>query len=153
MVNNVRKQSKLLIIIVIFSFIAIIINLNNVISKRNWVKIEAVVSSVLLPEGTVCGDFTDMNGIMHNNEPLFADFRFQQIRAIKNVNQEKINKYIGKKIVILYNPEAKEEVKNYDKIRNYNKIIRNIILSISIFIISLTLYLIIQKKHKNKDTK
>lgn len=101
----------------------------------------------------MCGDFTDMNGIMHTNEPLFADFRFQQIRAIKNVNQEKINKYIGKKIVILYNPEAKEEVKNYDKIRNYNVIIRNMFFSISIFIISLTLYLIIQRKYRNKDTK
>lgn len=147
-----RKLSNISRIIAIFSLIAIILNLVNAISKRNWVKIEAVVTSVLLPEGTVCGDFTDVNEVKHTDEPLFGDFKFQELGAMKKVDEEKINKYIGKKIVILYNPEAKEEVKTYDKIRNYDKMIRNIFCSISFFVISLTLCLILQRKCRNKDS-
>ncbi len=135
-------------LITAISLISFFVNLGTVISKRNWVKIEAVVSSVLLPDGIVCGDFTDMNGIMHTDEPLFTDFRFQKIRAVKKVNQEKINKYIGKKIIILYNPEVEKEVKNYDKIRNYNAIIRKIIISSIIALLSslVSLFLVFQNR-------
>ncbi len=143
------KLSKLLILIVSLSLVVMIINLTNVISKKEWIKIEAIVTSVLLPDGVVCGDFTDMNGIRHKDEQLFSDFRFEQIRAIKKVNQEKIDKYVGKKITILYNPEAGEEIKSYDRIRNYNEIIINNLFSILIFIISFTCFIIIQKGKKS----
>lgn len=77
------KRSKILSIIAIFFLIVIIINISNLISKRNWVKTEAVVTSVLLPDGTVCGDFTDINGVKHIDEPLFPDFKFQQANRLR----------------------------------------------------------------------
>ena len=144
------KQLKILNIITTISFIILIINISSIIYRRNWIKTNAVVTSVLLPDGIVCGDFIDNNGIKHSDEPLFYDFKFEQIKTVKKVSSKKINKYIGKEITILYYPESEKEVQSYNNIKNYDKIIKNILFSSLMFFISLILNLTLKKHNKNR---
>ena len=131
-----KKLSVMLIIVVIISFLASAVNIVNIISKRDWVKIDATVTSVLLPDGTICGDFTSDDGVIYYNEPLFSDFRFQQIGAFKSV--DKTDEYIGEHINILYNSKTHKAV-------SYGNMIRNTIVSIIAFVASVVLTVVCHK--------
>ena len=133
-----KQLSVMLIIVVIISFLASAVNIVNIISKRDWVKIDATVTSVLLPDGTICGDFTDADGVIYYNEPLFSDFRFQQIGALKSVDSEKTDEYIGERINILYNSKTHKAV-------SYDNMIRNMIVSIIAFVASVVLTVVCHK--------
>lgn len=133
-----KKLSVMLIIVVIISFLASAVNIVNIISKRDWVKIDATVTSILLPDGTICGDFTSDDGVIYYNEPLFSDFRFQQIGALKSVDSEKTDEYIGEHINILYNSKTHKAV-------SYGNMIRNTIVSIIAFVASVVLAVVCHK--------
>lgn len=126
------------------SLILLFENLSTVISTRNWEKTEAVISAILLPDGVVCGDFTDNNGVKHIEQPLYTDFKFQQIRAIKTVKQETIDKSIGQKITILYNNEN-------DKIIIYSSLLRKITISSIVSFLSLLIFLSLVLHNKKPD--
>ena len=126
------------------SLILLFENLSTVISTRNWEKTEAVISAILLPDGVVCGDFTDNNGVKHIEQPLYTDFKFQQIRAIKTVKQETIDKSIGQKITILYNNEN-------DKIIIYSSLLRKITISSIVSLLSLLIFLSLVLHNKKPD--
>ncbi len=131
-------------LIAAFSLISLFENLSTVISVSNWEKTEAVISAILLPDGVVCGDFTDNNGVKHIEQPLYTDFKFQQIRAIKTVKQETIDKSIGQKITILYNNE------NY-KIIIYSSLLRKITISSIVSLLSLLIFLSLVLHKKRPD--
>ena len=126
------------------SLIILFENLSTVISTRKWEKTEAVISAILLPDGVVCGDFTDNNGVKHIEQPLYTDFKFQQIRAIKTVKQETIDKSIGQKITILYNNEN-------DKIIIYSSLLRKITISSIVSLLSLLIFLSLVLHNKKPD--
>ena len=126
------------------SLIILFENLSTVISTRKWEKTEAVISAILLPDGVVCGDFTDNNGVKHIEQPLYTDFKFQQIRAIKTVKQETIDKSIGQKITILYNNEN-------DKIIIYSSLLRKITISSIVSLLSLLIFLSLVLHKKRPD--
>lgn len=136
------KKIFLLIIAVtaIISFTVFSINLVDVIATRNWNKAEATVTSVLLPDGIICGDFKDSKGVMHTNQPLYQDFKFQQFRAIKVVKQDKINSIIGKKVVVLYKDEQTV---------SYDNLWKNILVSLVLLLLSISILIYIKKHNRN----
>lgn len=136
------KKLFLLIIAVtaIISFTVFSINLVDVITTRNWNKAEATVTSVLLPDGIICGDFKDSKGVMHTNQPLYQDFRFQQFRAIKVVKQDKINNIIGKKVVVLYKDEQTV---------SYDNLWKNIMVSLVLLLLSISILIYMKKHNRN----
>ena len=136
------KKLFLLIIAVtaIISFTVFSINLVDVITTRNWNKTEATVTSVLLPDGIICGDFKDFKGVMHTDQPLYKDFKFQQFRAIKIVKPDKINSIIGKKVVILYRDE---QTVSYDNLR------KNIMVSLVLFLLSISILIYMKMHNRN----
>lgn len=136
------KKLFLLIIAVtaIISFSVFSINLVDVITTRNWNKTEATVTSVLLPDGIICGDFKDSKGVMHTDQPLYKDFKFQQFRAIKNVKQDKINSIIGKKVVILYRDEQTV---------SYDNLWKNIMVSLVLLLLSVSILIYMKKYNRN----
>ncbi len=136
------KKLFLLIIAVtaIISFTVFSINLVDVISTRNWNKAEATVTSVLLPDGIICGDFKDSKGVMHTNQPLYQDFKFQQFRAIKVVKQDKINSIIGKKVVVLYKDEQTV---------SYDNLWKNIMVSLVLLLLSISILIYMKKHNRN----
>ena len=83
--------------------------------------------------------FKDSKGVMHTDQPLYKDFKFQQFRAIKIVKQDKINSIIGKKVVILYRDEQTV---------SYDNLWKNIMVSFVLFLLSVSI-LIYMKKYKN----
>ena len=136
------KKLFLLIIAVtaIISFTVFSINLVDVITTRNWNKTEATVTSVLLPDGIICGDFKDSKGVMHTDQPLYKDFKFEQFYAIKSVKQDKINSIIGKKVVILYRDE---------QIVSYDNLWKNIKVSLVLFLLSVSILIYMKKYNRN----
>lgn len=136
------KKLFLLIIAVtaIISFTVFSINLVDVITTRNWNKAEATVTSVLLPDGIICGDFKDSKGVMHTNQPLYQDFKFQQFRAIKVVKQDKINSIIGKKVVVLYKDEQTV---------SYDNLWKNILVSLVLLLLSISILIYMKKHNRN----
>ena len=136
------KKLFLLIIAVtaIISFTVFSINLVDVITTRNWNKAEATVTSVLLPDGIICGDFKDSKGVMHTNQPLYQDFKFQQFRAIKVVKQDKINNIIGKKVVILYKDEQTV---------SYDNLWKNIMVSLFLLLLSISIFIYMKNNNRN----
>ena len=136
------KKLFLLIIAVtvIISFTVFSINLVDVITTRNWNKAEATVTSVLLPDGIICGDFKDSKGVMHTNQPLYQDFKFQQFRAIKVVKQDKINSIIGKKVVVLYKDEQTV---------SYDYLWKNIMVSLVLLLLSISILIYMKKHNRN----
>ena len=136
------KKLFLLIMAVtaIISFIVFSINLVDVITTRNWNKTEATITSVHLPYGIICGDFKDSNGVMHTDQPLYEDSKFEQLRAIKPVKQDKINSIIGKKVVILYRDE---------EIVSYDNLWKNIMVSLVIFLLSVSILICMKKYNRN----
>lgn len=136
------KKLFLLIIAVtvIISFTVFSINLVDVITTRNWNKAEATVTSVLLPDGIICGDFKDSKGVMHTNQPLYQDFRFQQFRAIKVVKQDKINSIIGKKVIVLYKDEQTV---------SYDNLWKNILVSLVLLLLSISILIYMKKHNRN----
>lgn len=136
------KKLFLLIIAVtaIISFTVFSINLVDVITTRNWNKAEATVTSVLLPDGIICGDFKDSKGVMHTNQPLYQDFKFQQFRAIKVVKQDKINNIIGKKVVILYKDEQTV---------SYDNLWKNIMVSLFLLLLSISIFIYMKNHNRN----
>lgn len=136
------KKIFLLIIAVtaIISFTVFSINLVDVIATRNWNKAEATVTSVLLPDGIICGDFKDSKGVMHTNQPLYQDFKFQQFRAIKVVKQDKINSIIGKKVVVLYKGEQTV---------SYDNLWKNILVSLVLLLLSISILIYVKKHNRN----
>ena len=136
------KKLFLLIIAVtvIISFTVFSMNLVDVITTRNWNKTEATVTSVLLPDGIICGDFKDSKGVMHTDQPFYKDFKFQQFRAIKIVKQDKINSIIGKKVVILYRDE---QTVSYDNLR------KNIMVSLVLFLLSISILIYMKMHNRN----
>jgi hypothetical protein len=136
------KKLFLLIIAVtaIISFTVFSINLVDVITTRNWNKAEATVTSVLLPDGIICGDFKDSKGVMHTNQPLYQDFKFQQFRAIKVVKQDKINSIIGKKVIVLYKDEQTV---------SYDNLWKNILVSLVLLLLSISILIYMKKHNRN----
>jgi hypothetical protein len=136
------KKLFLLIIAVtaIISFTVFSINLVDIITTRNWNKAEATVTSVLLPDGIICGDFKDSKGVMHTNQPLYQDFKFQQFRAIKDVKQDKINSIIGKKVVVLYKDEQTV---------SYDNLWKNIMVSLVLLLLSISILIYMKKHNRN----
>lgn len=136
------KKLFLLIIAVtaIISFAVFSINLVDVITKRNWNKTEATITSVRLPYGIICGDFKDSKGVMHTDHPLYEDFKFVQFYAIKSVKQDKINSIIGKKVVILYRDE---------EIVSYDNLWKNIMVSLVILLLSVSIFIYMKKYNRN----
>lgn len=128
------------LVIAIISLTIFSINLIDIISKWNWSKTEATVTSVHLPDGIVCGDFIDDEGVIHTDQPLYSDFNFQQIRAVKAANQDKINKMIGRKITVLY---KNDQTVSYDNLR------KNIIVSLSVFLLALAIFIYMIKRNRN----
>lgn len=128
------------LVIAIISLTIFSINLIDIISKRNWSKTEATVTSVHLPDGIVCGDFIDDKGVIHTDQPLYSDFNFQQIRAVKGADQDKINKMIGRKITVLY---KNDQTVSYDNLR------KNIIVSLSVFLSALASSIYMIKRNRN----
>lgn len=128
------------LVIAIISLTIFSINLIDIISKRNWSKTEATVTSVHLPDGIVCGDFIDDEGVIHTDQPLYSDFNFQQIRAVKAADQDKINKMIGRKTTVLY---KNDQTVSYDNLR------KNIIVSLSVFLLALASSIYMIKRNRN----
>ena len=137
-------MKKLFILIIAFtaiiSFTVFSINLVDVITTRNWNKAEATVTSVLLPDGIICGDFKDSKGVMHTNQPLYQDFKFQQFRAIKVVKQDEINSIIGKKVVVLYKDEQTV---------SYDNLWKNILVSLVLLLLSISILIYMKKHNRN----
>jgi hypothetical protein len=137
-------MKKLFILIIavtaIISFTVFSINLVDVITTRNWNKAEATVTSVLLPDGIICGDFKDSKGVMHTNQPLYQDFKFQQFRAIKVVKQDKINSIIGKKVIVLYKDEQTV---------SYDNLWKNILVSLVLLLLSISILIYMKKHNRN----
>lgn len=137
-------MKKLFILIIavtaIISFTVFSINLVDVITTRNWNKAEATVTSVLLPDGIICGDFKDSKGVMHTNQPLYQDFKFQQFRAIKVVKQDEINSIIGKKVVVLYKDEQTV---------SYDNLWKNILVSLVLLLLSISILIYMKKHNRN----
>lgn len=127
----------LLILIAISSLVIFITTLYSAVSTKNWSKVDAVVTSVYLPDGIVCGDFIDDKGVVHNDQPLYRDFKFQQFGAFKTVKKDDVNLFIGKKVTILYKDE---------QIIRYGSLWKNVVISLIAFLLSLLIILYKKKK-------
>ena len=69
---------------------------------RNWIPATAEITDILSPDGDIFGTYTDNNGVIHEDVPLYVNSSYQNHRA----NADKIGKLIGKKVEILYHPET-----------------------------------------------
>ncbi len=129
------------VITAIISLTVFSINSIDAITMINWSKTEATVTSVLLPDGIICGDYKDSKGVIHNDQHLYRDFKFQQLWAIKVVRQDKINNIVGKKVTILYKDE---------QTASYDNLWENIIVSLIVFLLSLAIFIYIKKHSRNR---
>ena len=73
------------------------------IRKRDWISGTATVTFIGLPQGTVFGDYTDINGTEHIEEALYIDYIYQG----KHIVNEEYPLY-GKSVRILYNLDTGE---------------------------------------------
>ena len=125
-------MKKILNIFVLFLLIASTIgstiNIYFIIKSRNYYKSDATITFVGLPDGAVHGNFVDSEGKSHIDAYLYTDIKLSEFFFIKKVSPKTIDKYIGKKITILFDSQTKDII-------NYNNMIKNTIFNIIIFII------------------
>lgn len=127
----------------IFSPIWCIINVIDVIKKRDWVITTAKVTFIGLPQGNVFGTFTDVNNITYENVYMYQDNKFTQMRAFKKgTNSEP---YIGTKVKIIYNPDNLTD--KYQ--RNIEKYRTNYFPYVFLITSIIFLWACMRKKHNN----
>lgn len=104
-----------------------ICSVSSVVQKRHWKKADAVITFIGLPDGAVFGNYTDYTGKLHVNESLHIDYNFY--RPQKN----------GDYVKILYDLESQ-------KVTGYNDLLKDIVTSTSIFIVSCISILILMRR-------
>lgn len=102
------------------------------IKVRNWHKTTLTVTSIGLPEGNVFGDYTDANGVPHQDEPAFIDSSLSGYKT-------DVEQYYGRTFTILNDPET-------GRILNYDNLIENNIFYFGLTAVSGALLLIRRKR-------
>ena len=102
------------------------------IKVRNWHKTTLTVTSIGLPEGNVFGDYTDANGVQHQDEPAFIDSSLSGYKT-------DVEQYYGRTFTILNDPET-------GRILNYDDLIENNIFYFGLTAVSGALLLIRRKR-------
>jgi len=97
-----RRKLTFDIILLIVSLLWSVQGIQFLWKTRNWIPATAEITDILSPDGDIFGTYTDNNGVTYENVPLYMDGSFQNHRA----DADKIEKLIGKKVEILYNPET-----------------------------------------------
>ena len=126
-----KGMKKILIIYLILSLIWCIHGVSALYQKRDWISGTATVTFIGLPQGTVFGDYTDINGTEHIEKALYIDYIYQG----RHIVNEEYPLY-GKSVRILYNLNT-GEVDIDNTILHY--------ISVISLIISITLLLIFRK--------
>ena len=110
------------IMVMVVSALILCSSIYTLVQMRNGEKVDCTITFIGLPDGTVFGDFTDSDGVVHVNEPLYTSC------ILQGYNHD-VEPYYGKHAVFLYD-------KHSGKIVNYENVIRNITVSIAILLLS-----------------
>ncbi len=101
-----KKRYKILILVIfILSIIWCAFNINTYMHQRNWVTTTATITFVGLPDGVVIGTYTDINNHTHSDVTLYIDPFYKGYNA-------NVDRLVGKKIDIIYNPLTGEVAKS-----------------------------------------
>lgn len=106
-----RKFRFVALALVIISLIWCVFKIIDGIQKREWVITTATIYDIGLPDGAVFGTYKDQQGIVHSQE-LYCSTFYQ-------VFDKNIEKYNGKKVKIIYNPNTLTD-KHKPDIEKYN---------------------------------
>ncbi len=131
-----------ILFLLIISVVGIFVDVYYVAKYKNYYKTDAVITFIGLPDGAVFGDFVDSEGNVNTKAYLYTDFRFTEFFSVKKVNNDTIEKYIGKKTKILFNTTSKD-------IASYDNLIKHIVINIVVFSISGIAFF---KIRKNKNS-
>ena len=135
-------------VIVFFALIPTVYLTISRIQRSDWVITEAEITFISSMDGTVEGTFTDINGVVHSEQFLYVDGKFQKIGFIKPQFPSIADpqKYIGKTVRIMYDPEAVNsgDLGGRLDIVSYDNWVRDIIISVSIPIVLLAVGLLIR---------
>lgn len=92
-------KRKILFILYFFtSVLCFIYSVKDYCSKKNWISSTATITFIGLPQGTVFGTYTDINGLEHTDVALYVDYIYQGSHIVSE-------KYplINKNVNIVYN--------------------------------------------------
>lgn len=87
-----------ILFLLIISVVGILVDVYYVAKYKNYHKTDAVITFIGLPDGAVFGDFVDLEGNVNTKVYLYTDFRFTEFFSVRKVNNDTIEKYIGKKL-------------------------------------------------------
>lgn len=110
------------IIVTIVSALILCNSTYHLVQMQNAEKADCTITFIGLPDGTVFGDFTDSDGVVHINEALYTSSFLQ----IFNTNAEHC---CGTQITILYDPHS-------GRIINYDHTIRILSISAALMVLS-----------------
>ena len=100
-----RRYKILILVIFILSIILCAFNINTYMHQRNWVTTTATITFVGLPDGAVIGTYTDINNHTYSDVTLYIDPFYKSYNA-------NVDRLVGKKIDIIYNPLTGEVAKS-----------------------------------------
>ncbi len=117
------------------------------IQRSDWVITDAEITFISSMDGTVEGTFTDFNGVVHSEQFLYIDWKFQKLGLIRPrfPSIANRNKYIGKTVRIMYDPEAANsgDIGGRIDIAGYDNWLQDIIVSVSVLGISIILLAVV----------
>ena len=100
-----RRYKILILVIFILSIIWCAFNINTYMHQQNWVTTTATITFVGLPDGAVIGTYTDINNHTYSDVTLYIDPFYKGYNA-------NVDRLVGKKIEIIYNPLTGEVAKS-----------------------------------------
>ena len=100
-----RRYKILIFVVFILSIIWCTFNISTYIHQRNWITTTATITFVGLPGGVVFGTYTDINNHTHSDVTLYIEPFYKGDNA-------NVDRLVGKKIDIIYNPLTGEVAKS-----------------------------------------
>ena len=147
-----KRLSIIISIAVLFALIPAMYFTVFRIQRSDWVITDAEITFISSMNGTVEGTFTDINGVVHSDQYLYTDGKFQKIGFIKPMFPSIADpqKYIGKTVRIMYDPESPNlgELGERLYIVSYDNWLRDIIISMSVPIVLLAAGILIRITRK-----
>lgn len=100
-----RRYKILIFVVFILSIIWCTFNISTYIHQRNWITTTATITFVGLPDCVVFGTYTDINNHTHSDVTLYIEPFYKGDNA-------NVDRLVGKKIDIIYNPLTGEVAKS-----------------------------------------
>lgn len=144
-----RALKVVSIVLSIISLVSLISSIHNIafrVQRSDWVITDAEITFIGLPDAAVEGNFTDFNGVFHSEQFLYLDWKFQKWGLYKPQfpSIADPDKYIGKTVRIMYDPEAANsgDFSGRIDIASYDNWLKDFIISVSVFGVS-TIFLVV----------